>query len=113
MLAAAQNPPLIVVGHGAQALFRGRASTLHVRLTAPLASRVERICGREGCDRAAAAALARRMDDARRAYVRRYYHTDIRDPALYDLQCNTAQVQIEELADCLASIIGSRRSVVA
>lgn len=113
MLAAAQHPPVVIVGHGAQVLFRGRSGTLHVRLVAPLAVRVERVCAREGCDRAVAAALARRMDDARRAYVRRYYHTDVRDPLLYDVQCNTGQIRIDDVADFLVSLVGARRGVVA
>jgi cytidylate kinase len=109
MLAAAQRPPVIIVGHGAQALFRGRSGTLHVRLVAPLTCRLDRVCGREGCDRPAAAAIARRMDDVRRAYVRRYYHADVRDPLLYDLQFNTGHVPLEEIADFVASLIAARK----
>src|SRR5689334_11633305 len=36
---AAQRPPLIVVGHGGQSLFRDRPNTLHLRLVAPLEAR--------------------------------------------------------------------------
>jgi len=113
MLAAAQRPPVIIVGHGAQALFRGRTGALHVRLVAPLDVRLDRICGREGCNRPAAATIARRIDDVRRAYVRRYYHVDVRDPCLYDLQFNTGHVRIEEIADFLGTMITARRGALA
>ena len=108
ILAAAQTPPLIVVGHGAQCLFHDRRGTLHVRLVAPIQCRIDRICKRETCNRGAAANVARRMDDARRAYVRRHYHVDVHDPLLYDVQINTGRVSIEEAADYLAALIHAR-----
>lgn len=109
ILAAAQSPPLVVVGHGAQCLFRGRPGALHVRLVAPLSCRLDRICVRETCDRAAAAAVARRMDDARRAYVRRHYHSDVHDPLLYDVQINTGRIAVDEAADQIATLVLARR----
>jgi hypothetical protein len=108
ILAAAQSPPLIVVGHGAQCLFRHRRGTLHVRLGAPMDTRIDRICGRETCNRVAAAGIARRLDDARRAYVRRHYHADVRDPLLYDLQINTGAVTVDEAAIMIADMVEQR-----
>jgi CMP/dCMP kinase len=105
ILARVQSPPLVVVGHGAQCLFRGRPGTLHVRLVAPIERRVDRICRRETCDRVAAAQVARRMDDVRRAYVRRHYHADLRDPLLYDVQINTGTIPVEMCAELLATIV--------
>ena len=105
ILAAAQTPPLIVVGHGAQCLFQHRPSTLHVRLVSSMDQRVDRICRRETCDRVAAAQVARRMDEVRRAYVRRHYHTDIRDPLLYDLHLNTSTIPIDVCVDVIAGVV--------
>src|SRR3954447_25019799 len=59
---AAASPPLVVVGHGTQALFHGRPGAFHVRLFAPLDARVRRVCARAGCGDEDAVALARRMD---------------------------------------------------
>ena len=105
ILAAAQSPPLVVVGHGAQCLFRHRPGTLHVRLVASMDQRVDRICRRETCDRVAAAQVARRMDEVRRAYVRRHYHIDLRDPLLYDLQLNTSTIPIDSCVDVIAAVV--------
>lgn len=106
ILEAVQSPPLIVVGHGAQALFRDRPGSLHIRLVAPPESRVKRICSREPCAPNAAAALLRHMDADRAAYVRRYYHTDWRDPMLYDLAINTGRTTIQESAAAILAILG-------
>lgn len=105
ILAAVQSPPLIVVGHGAQCLLRHWPGTLHVRLVALMDQRVDRICRRETCDRVAAAQLARRMDEVRRAYVRRHYHVDLRDPLLYDLQLNTSTIPIDACVDMIAGLV--------
>ncbi len=112
ILAAAQSPPLIVVGHGAQCLFRHRPGTLHVRLVASMDQRVDRICRRETCDRVAAAQVARRMDEVRRAYVRRHYHVDLRDPLLYDLQLNTSTIPIDVCVEAIAGVVMKDGSAV-
>jgi cytidylate kinase len=115
ILTAAQSPPLIVVGHGAQCLFRDRPGTLHVRLVAPLAQRVRRVCGRMPCDPERAIAEARRMDQGRASYVRRHYHCDWRDSLLYDVQFNTGRIPIEEAAAAVAELVasGSRQPAAA
>lgn len=106
--AAAQSPPLIVVGHATQCLFRDRPATLHIRLVAPLALRLERVCARLPCNTALAIAETRRMDQARDAYVRRHYQTDWRDPLLYDIQINTGRVSIEEAARSIVDVVARR-----
>jgi CMP/dCMP kinase len=108
ILAAAASPPLIVVGHASQCLFRDRPGTLHIRLVAPLALRLQRVCTRMPCDSARAVAETRRMDQARAAYVRRHHQTDWRDPLLYDMQFNTGRVTIGEAARMVVQVVQAR-----
>jgi cytidylate kinase len=110
LLEAAASPPLVVVGHGGQSLFHGRPDALHVRLVAPLESRVRRICGRSPSGEREAAALAQRMDAERVAYVRRYFGRDWHDPLLYDLQVNTRAIGIAEAAAMVLQLVDGRRS---
>jgi len=109
VLAAAASPPLIVVGHGGQCLFRDRPGTLHVRLVAPLAERVARVRERLACDERTAAAEVKRMDDDRRAYIRRYHDAEWRDPLLYDLEINTGRVPVAEGVELIAALVSARR----
>lgn len=108
---AGRTPPLIVVGHGGQAIFRRRSGTLHVRLVAPIDSRVKRICSRMPCSAATAEARVRRADVERREYLQRYFDIDWRDELLYDLQINTGRLTIEEVASLIAQAAapGGRR----
>jgi cytidylate kinase len=113
ILAAAETPPLIVVGHASQCLFHHRPATMHIRLVAPLALRLQRVCARMPCDSARAVAETRRMDQARAAYVRRHHQADWRDPLLYDMEFNTGRVTIAEAARMVVSIVAARNGVRA
>src|SRR4051812_38463635 len=62
LLEAAQNTPLIVVGHGGNCLFRNRPDVLRVRVTAPFEVRVQRVARRTGSSPQQAAADVRRRD---------------------------------------------------
>lgn len=106
---AARSLPLIVVGFGTQCMFADRADALHVRLIAPMAVRVERLRARFGWDDTNAAARARNMDEVRRRYVQRYFHRDVNDPLLYDVQINTGRTTIDEAVSILEQLVRSEQ----
>ena len=107
LLEAVQNLPLIVVGHGGNCLFRGRADVLRVRVAAPLDVRVRRVVRRSGLTPAQAAATVRRRDSDRQQYLQRYYQSDMNDPYSYDLQINTGTVSLETAAQLVLGLIRS------
>jgi CMP/dCMP kinase len=110
---AAQSLPLIVVGFGTQCIFADRPDALHVRLVAPLAVRIDRLRARFGWDAANAAARARRMDEDRRRYVQRYFHRDVRDPLLYDVQINTGRTTLDEATSMIEQLVRGEHGVGA
>ena len=107
LLEAAQNLPLIVVGHGGNCLFRGRPDVLRVRVTAPVDLRVQRVARRSTMTAAKAAAEVRRRDSDRQNYLQRYYRSDTNDPCSYDLQINTGTISLDTAADLLSGLIQS------
>ena len=104
---------MIFVGFGTQCIFRNRANALHVRLVAPLETRVTRLRERYGWDVQTATTRARRMDDDRRRYVQRYFHTDSLDPLLYDVQINTGRTTIDEAAALVERLVRGEHEPVA
>ena len=80
---------------------------LHLRLVAPLDTRVARLRSRFGWDASTAAAKARHMDDDRRRYVQRYFHRDVLDPLLYDVQINTGRTTIAEAVTMIERLVRS------
>jgi len=105
IMEAAQTLPLIFVGFGTQCIFADRPDALHVRLVAPIETRVQRLRDRFGWDAVTAASKARRMDDDRRRYVQRYFHRDVLDPLLYDIQINTGRTTIDEAAALIERLV--------
>jgi cytidylate kinase len=105
ILAAAEAPPVIIVGHGGASIFAGRPGTLHLRLVAPLDDRARRIAVRTGWSEREAAAEARRVDEDRARYVSRYYHASWRDPLLYHLVLNTSRISLDEAAALVEQIV--------
>ncbi len=102
---AARSLPLVVVGFGSQCIFANWPNALHVRLVAPLETRVARLRSRFGWDASTAATKARHMDDIRRRYVQRYFHRDMLDPLLYDVQINTGRTTIAEAATIIERLV--------
>jgi cytidylate kinase len=113
ILEAAQTLPLIFVGFGTQCIFAGRTDALHVRVVAPLETRVERLRARFGWDATNAATRARRMDEDRRRYVQRYFHRDVKDPLLYDVQINTGRTSFDEAARMIEQLVRGEQGVGA
>lgn len=107
---AAATLPLIVVGHGAQCIFSARPDALHVRVVAPIGARVRLVEARLHVDPASAAAMVRRADTDRQAYVQRYFHQDWRNDLLYDVQINTGRVTIEEAARIVEELVKGRET---
>jgi cytidylate kinase-like protein len=105
LLEAAQRPPLIVVGHGGNCLFRDRPDVLRVRVIAPIDVRVQRVARRTGGSRASATAEVKRRDADRQQYLQRYYRSEISDPTQYDLQINTGTIPLESAARLVLSIV--------
>jgi cytidylate kinase len=105
LIDAVASPPLIVVGHGGQAIFRDRRGSLHLRLVAPLARRVPRIMARKRCTEKEAVAIAHHVDRDRAHYVKDFLGCDVTDPHLYALQINTGMVTMAHAVDLVLRLL--------
>ncbi|MEW5921452.1 MAG: cytidylate kinase family protein [Bacillota bacterium] len=89
---------LVILGRGGQLLFRDFPPALHVKIFAPLQSRLERVCRLYNLNEAAAARLISEQDRDREAYLRQVFGCDWLDPGLYHLIINTGITGPEEAA---------------
>ena len=87
----------VIVGRGAAQLLPA-ASTLRVRLVAPLEERVEAMRLRLGVGREEAARKVEETDRERARFVRDHFQKDPTDPQNYDLILNSARWSVEECA---------------
>jgi cytidylate kinase len=67
---------------------------LHVRITAPFATRVERIVDRLGTDEIDAERLLKQKDRDSSGYIRSFFEADWDEKDLYDLAINTGTISM-------------------
>jgi len=101
----AERGNFVVIGRAGQVILHNRPDVLHVRLVAPVELRAERLAFRKKIPLEAARAQIAASDQARKRYVRRYYHVDWDDPRLYDLVINTERVSIQQAADLVCQAV--------
>jgi cytidylate kinase len=92
---------VVIVGRGAQALLRGRRDVLHARIVAPLEARVAYVMRREGLNAGAALERIRRKDQERVRFLMAEHGCDPADAHLYDIELNTALLDLDSVVDLL------------
>jgi hypothetical protein len=89
---------VIISGRAAHLITRDLPAGLHLRLIAPLESRIRRAQQMLRCDRTAAGNFITENDQARERHVRTNFEQDINDPHAYDLVINTDRIPPETAA---------------
>ena len=101
---------VVIVGRGGQMALRGRPDVLHVRVVAPLATRIARLQQEQHISAEAARACLEASQKARARYLRRAYGVNVDDPVLYHVVINTGLL---DLAQAAGLVVQALRDVVA
>jgi cytidylate kinase len=109
VLALAAGGECVIVGRGAAAMLPPR-TTLRVRITAPLANRIEFLRHKHTITSKDAARLLMKKDREHRAFIQAHFHKDPRDPDLYDVILNFARLGVSGCADVAARALASLQS---
>jgi cytidylate kinase len=92
----------IVVGRGGNIVTARLPNVFHVRLVAPLGTRIRHAARYYHLSEAEAAKLVQEHDQARRRYLRRYFNAEIDEPTLYDVTLNTGRMGFVRAAEVIA-----------
>ena len=95
----------IIVGRGANFVLPPE-NRFRVRIIAPLELRVSRVAETYRVSKKEAKRHVLRTESDRRAFVRKYFHSDIGDPANYDVIFNTGTLSVESAAAAICSALG-------
>ena len=95
----------IIVGRGANFVLPPE-NRFRVRIIAPLELRVNRVAETFGVSKKEAKRRVLRTESDRRAFVRKYFHSDIRDPSNYDMILSTGTLSIESAAVTICDALG-------
>lgn len=101
----AQKDDVVIVGRAGQAILQGHPHVFHVRVIAPLETRIQRIVEVHGVPRQAAEAQIQDSDRYRASYLERFYQINWDDPAYYHVIINTGLMDLEVAAETLCAAV--------
>lgn len=101
-VAASDN--VVFVGGGSQFILQNLTHVLRVYAIASLETRVRRLIDAERVDEATAQRTIKEADEARRAWVRKYFKANVDDSLLYDVSINTGLLPVKIAAPLLAEV---------
>ena len=104
IISLAEAGGYVILGRGGQAALAERPDACHLALVGDIRDRARRVMARQTVEERAARERCERVDSERRAYVRRFYGVDIRDPLLYDCVLNTTRLGVDEAAQIAISV---------
>ncbi|HEX5370470.1 MAG TPA: cytidylate kinase-like family protein [Dehalococcoidia bacterium] len=93
----------VIVGHAGQYLLRDRPSTLRVLVHGSLAVRTQRLAVEQGISHEEAGAMIKQSDKDRRELLRRLYHFEWTDAAMYDIAVDTDRIPPEIAVEAIVS----------
>lgn len=89
---------VILIGRGGSIITAKLPHVLHVRLVAPLESRIDHAHEEYRMTKSAARTFCLREDRARARYLKKYFNADINDSTLYHIVVNTGLVSYDDAA---------------
>jgi CMP/dCMP kinase len=111
--AAYKHDNIVIVGRGGQAVLRSEPGVLHVRIEAPLETRIQRVQLREGLTYELAHDVVAQRDRAAADYLKRFYGVDWSDSLLYHLIINTGRWGIESASRLIVNAVSLLQPVAA
>ena len=111
--AACKHCNVVIVGRGGQAVLRNEPGVLHVRIEAPLETRIHRVQLREGLTYELARDVVAERDRAAADYLKRFYGVDWSDPLLYHLILNTGRWGIESASRLIVNAVSLLQPMAA
>ena len=84
----------VILGRGANHILP-MEETFRVRLVAPKEARINKVMADRGSSRQEAEEYITQTGSNRNAFIRKYFHTDITDPAHYDLVIDSSRLGID------------------
>ncbi len=97
----------VVVGRGANIIFRGVPGTLRLRFIAPLKVRTARVRERFHVDEPKALQMIHQSDHDRAGYHRYFFNASWDSPSEYDLVVNTAGITPAEVVEIVVTLLRS------
>lgn len=101
----AANQPIVIQGRGSQYILKGYPESFHILTVTPQELRVKRVMEKLQTDQESAEKQIFRIDDSRRAFIKRYFGANQEDLLDYDLVINTDHFTYENAASIVVNAV--------
>lgn len=101
----AHKGDVVIVGRASQVILQDHPNVFHLRVIAPLETRIQRIVTAHGVSPEAAEAQIRDSDSYRANYLDRFYHINWDNPIYYHAIINTGLINLEAAAEGLCAVV--------
>lgn len=101
----AKHGRAVIVGRGANYILPP-GKLFRVRVTAPQKLRIERVAREFGIPQDEAKRRVLRTESERKAFIRKYFNSDVADPVNYDLIINTEVLSIDDAVNLISAAMG-------
>jgi cytidylate kinase len=105
ILNLADEGNVIIVGRAGQAILQKYSHVIHLRIVAPLLTRIQRIVKAHSISPQSAKAQIEDSDRYRASYLRRFYNIRWNDPSIYHLVINTGHLSLETSAEVVCTAV--------
>jgi cytidylate kinase len=95
----------VIVGRGANFILPPEKQ-FRVRITAPQKLRIEHVAHHFNVPKEEAKRRVIRTESDRRAFIRKYFNSDIADPVNYDLTLNTETLSVDNAVNVVSAALG-------
>jgi len=99
-----QHGGAVIVGRGAQFILPAK-SCISLRIVAPSKYKIKNMAKEQGISEAKAEKQIQKEDSERRAFIRKYFHTDITDPHNYDLVLNLGNISFDKAISTISNLV--------
>ena len=101
---------VVIVGRGSQMILADRPNTLHVRVVAPVADRIEQVMDEQGIVYPLAEREVEAVDKQHAQYIKHHYDADWADTKHYDLVLNTGSMSDEQAEKVIIAAIRNQEA---
>lgn len=101
----AQEGDVIIVGRAGQVILQNHPGVFHLRVVAPMETRIQRIVDAHGYTPEAAKAQIEDSDRFRAEYLQHLYNIQWDDPTFYQMIINTGHMEMDTAAEVVCTAV--------
>lgn len=99
---------IVILGRGSQMMLHDMPHALHVLCVAPADLRYRRLAEREEIPLEEARKRGAESDQARAAFYKKFWKTDVEDPRLYDITIDTSRLPFDAAAEVVVAAVQAK-----